>query len=218
MKNAIPALATLATFAGSVHSQTFSYADVTPSGGTTGSTVVAGTLGGVGVSFNGIDSGDFQEIGNLSAVLFTPSFDSWTPTVDGTEDIFLDRGDGALNISFAQSVLNPIIYFGNLGNSDGGSLTFDEPFNLVSSTGVTLSNQTITSFDNSANGVVQFSGLFDSLSFSKLRPATSMNPDQVFFQVGFDPAPVPEPSSSVLLGLGALGSLARRKRSLKNLR
>ena len=210
MKNPIPTLAAFAMFAGSVHSQTFNYADVTPTGSTTGSKVVEGTLGGVGVTFSGIDSGDFQQIGNLSGTLFTDSFDSWTPTLDGTEDIFLDRGDGALSISFTESVLNPIIYFGNLGNGDGGSLTFDEPFNLVSSTGVTLSGQTITSFDNSANGVVQFSGLFDTLSFSKLRPPPSANPDQVFFQVGFDA--VPEPSSSLLLGLGALGGLARRKR------
>ena len=214
MKLLISAIATSATIVGGIDAQTLSYADVTPTGNTVGSEVVVGTLGGVSVTYNGSNAGDFQDIGNLNGDLFATSFTSWSPALDGTEDIYLEAAESAgsdFSFLFSQTIWNPVIYFGNLGNADGGALTFRDSFTLIASSGITQTGQTLTSSDNNANGVVQFAGEFTSLAFEKLQPATSTaSGDQIFLQVGFDA--VPEPSSAFLFGLGALGFLGRRKR------
>ena len=85
--------------------------------------------------------------------------------------------------------------------SVGGDITFDQ-------VPVQLENGDVDDWFVTLNDV---NPAGDTVDFSSFMGNTFAN-DVLSFDASFIPAPVPEPSSTALLGLSALGLLARRRR------
>lgn len=124
---------------------------------------------------------------------------------------------GQYTISFDKEVVDPYIALVSVGQP-GYAVTysFDSAFSVVSAgsnywgySGYSTSGNNFTGYEY--NGILKFTGSYSSLSF------TIQNPENWHgFNVGAaDVAPVPEPEMylSLLMGLGLLGVVARRRKS-----
>jgi PEP-CTERM motif len=184
-----------------------------------------GTAGGIGVDYSG-------QINGLTNV------PSWTPasTFTGgvvgnapphTQTIQLTGGTTLTEtISFSSTVVDPIFAIWSLGQS-GNPASFDfssksgQAFNVLGggpSTefgGSALTSTGSVVHGTEGNGLVQFIGSFDTITF------TTPNFENYYaFTVGYDanltpgiPSTVPEPATLSLFGLG-LAALPLVKRSL----
>lgn len=124
---------------------------------------------------------------------------------------------GQYTISFDKEVVDPYIALVSVGQGGlGVTYSFDSAFSVVSAggnywgySGYTTSGNNFTGYEY--NGILKFTGTYTSLSF------TIQNPEYWHgFNVGAaTAAPVPEPEMylSLLAGLGALGFVARRRKS-----
>ena len=197
-----------------VHADTIAWTNWTlGTAGNPGS--ASGTIaGGVTVTYSGQTSG----------LTTTPS---WTPTSTfsggtvgnappSTASIALEgTAAGAVpimeTITFSSPVVDPVFAIWSLGQT-GITASFDflskspEPFTLISGgpshefagSSITVNGQTVTG--NEGNGVIQFDGTFDTISF------TTPNFENFYaFTVGEDATltpSVPEPATLSLFGLG----------------
>ncbi len=188
---------------------------------TTASTGAPGTagglLGGVAVTYSGeLDN----YIINGSSTIWSPnsSFIGGTvttsPSVFG-DDLRLNGSSTAVNtIAFSSPVTNPVFAIWSLGspsiqasfNFIGITPTFEAggPNSQYGGGPITVVGNSV--FGREGNGVVQFTGVFTSLSW------TNTYENYYAFTVGANPASVPEPSSLLLIGTGLVGILAARRR------
>jgi len=179
----------------------------------------SGTAGGVGVSFSG-------EVENL----FT-GYPSWGPAgsyVGGTVSnappaaggiVQQFGGNGAVinTITFSQAETNPVIAIWSLGqgginasyNFINAPFTIEAggPSNEYGGASITASGDTV--FGSEGNGVIQFQGTFNSISWT--------NPtfeNWYGFTVGVDAVPEPASWAMMLVGVGAIGAAMRRSRKV----
>ncbi|MFL5298194.1 MAG: PEPxxWA-CTERM sorting domain-containing protein, partial [Phenylobacterium sp.] len=126
-------------------------------------------------------------------------------------------GTGATNaISFSSAVLNPVIAIWSLGQSGTqASFVFNAPFTVEAGgpsaeyNGGPLGGVSPVVTGNESNGVIQFHGTFNSLTFTNPQAENWYG-----FAVGV--AGVPEPASWALmiLGFGGVGSALRTRRRM----
>jgi hypothetical protein len=187
---------------------------------------VSGTVGGVGVTYSG-------EVNDLNT-----NYPSWTPNSTweggdvsnappaGNGAIKITGGDGTGidTITFDQAVVNPVIAIWSLGQGGGpASFDFDVKSNQLALLGggpsaeyngqaLTLLGSTVSGVEG--NGLVQFYGTFNSISFT-----TPLHEYYYDFTVGVAGGGVPEPASWAMMligffGLGTMVRLASRKKYL----
>jgi hypothetical protein len=195
--------------------------------GTPGS--ATGTIGSVSVTYSGQTSGLTNVPSWTPASTFTGGVVGNAPPHTPTIQI---EGGSTLSetISFSSTVVDPIFAIWSLGQP-GVAASFDfssksgQPFTVVGGgpsaefSGSALTSTGSVVHGNEGNGLVQFMGSFDSISF------TTPNFENYYaFTVGYDatltnpgtPGPVPEPATLSLFGLGLAAvplirrSLARR--------
>jgi hypothetical protein len=134
---------------------------------------------------------------------------------DSSDIIVLNTG-GTITVTFSESVRDPILTFLSW-NGNHVQFSPDVTINYLSSgagyfgSGV-FANQTANSFDGvgELHGAIQLVGDYTSFSF------THTSENWHGFTVGVlglsTPSSVPEPGALALLGLGAIGMLAARRR------
>lgn len=171
---------------------------------------VTGTVGGVGVRYDG--PLQFVQLG-------TGHTDFWNPTgytqnlvnrPVGTDLIALDVG-GTKTITFARPVKD---VFMALTSWNGVNVTFDRPFTVFSKgpgffgNGDFLVNGTSTGFFGfgEVHGVLKFAGTVTSLSF------TDTFDSWHGFTVGVGAVPEPQSWAMLIAGFGLVGATMRRRR------
>jgi hypothetical protein len=184
-----------------------------------------GTIGGITVTYSGQTSGltNVPSWGPASTFTGGPVGNAppHTPTIQ------LEGGSGISEmITFSSTVVDPIFAIWSLGQP-GLSASFDfssksgQSFNLLGGGpsnefgGSALTSTGSVVRGAEGNGLVQFNGSFDSITF------TTPNFENYYaFTVGYDatltgggPTPVPEPATLSLFGLG-LAALPIVRRSL----
>ena len=208
-------IAAVLLFAASAQAATIWTDWTSATGGFPGS--ASGTLGGVGVSYTGEVIGSVL---NGTSLTWAPnsSFIGGTVTTSPSivgDDIRL-RGTftGTNTIAFASPVENPVFAIWSLGAPTiAASFTFAAtptleaggPNSQFGGSSITVVGNVVSG--NEGNGVVQFSGTFNSISWTD-------TPENFYaFTVGLNgplgprpgPAPVPEPMSLTLVGSGLVG-------------
>jgi hypothetical protein len=185
-----------------------------------------GTIGGLNVSYSGQTSG------------MLTNYPSWTPTTTfsggivgnappaGNNSIGLEGGvPYTETITFSSPVVDPIFAIWSLGQ--GGiaasfNFTASEPFNVLAGGpsaeygGSALTKVGDDAFGSEGNGIVQFTGTFNTITFT-----TPVFENYYAFTVGEDATltggTVPEPGTFSLLAL-ALSSLPFARRALSRRR
>jgi hypothetical protein len=171
-----------------------------------GPTVVNVTY--TGEIFNAGDQGNWSQ----GAGTYTePGIVDNAPTPSNVS-IQLRGGNAIVNtITFSSSVLNPVMAIQSLGSSDRAEYDFTSPFTLVSQGSghwgggsLVQSGNTLTGYEG--NGIIQFSGLVSSISWT-----VPDGENYHMFTVGA-PATVPLPASMFLFGPALAGlAVLRRK-------
>lgn len=192
------------------------FADWTSDNGTT----VTGTIGGTSITFtrdgNGSLGGSIYD--GTSTIFSNGTF--FSPSLANSDFVeFHGKKSPApvptYTITFGTTVVNPTLLIA----SNASTLTFSATPTFVS--GTTTPNFTVTGnqvigtdYNGSytdANGAVQFTGNFTSISFTAVYAGTGVQ-DGIALQVGV--AAIPEPSTYVaIFGALALGLAAWRRRS-----
>jgi hypothetical protein len=158
------------------------------------------------------DAGDWAFPGTYSKAGVVDN----TPT-PRYESIMLTGGNSTVNtISFSSPVLNPVMGIQSLGNSgDPATYAFSSPFTIVQQGGghwggnaFGLTQDGNNLYGREGNGIIQFSGVFDSISWTV--------PDGEYyhmFTVGAPAVVTPLPAGVLLgvLGLGCAGVKLRRR-------
>jgi hypothetical protein len=186
----------------------------------------SGTIGSINVTYSGQTSGLTNVPSWTPASTFTGGLAGNAPPHTPTIQL---QGGSALTetITFSSTVVDPIFAIWSLG-APGSPASFDfssksgQAFNLLGGgpsaefNGSALSSTGSVVQGTEGNGLVQFTGSFDSITFS-----TPNFENYYAFTVGYDatltnpgtPGPVPEPATVSLFGLG-LAALPVVRRSL----
>lgn len=178
----------------------------------------SGTLGSTAVSFSGPIF--FAQTGGGTDYWFsgTPDPYSVTGRPTGTDIVAIVGGPATtFSLKFSQAVVNPYFAGLSLGQPNGYfvSYDFDAAPTLISSgqgffggcaTCLTVSGNSM--IGEEGHGVVQFMGSFTSISWTVPVGETWHG-----FQVGVNAIPEPETYALMLAGLGAVGFMARRRKS-----
>lgn len=171
----------------------------------------------------------FAQTGAASDISYwspsSPYISSTVPNSPPASDIiFLNYASQLNTLTFSSPVTDPVMAILSLGAPQGynlpgwvpASYTFNAPFDILSSgagyfsSGVNwpfikIGNNTI--YGEEGTGVIQFHGTFDSISWS----STAENAHG--FTVGV--APIPEPSTMLLLSSGLVGLVGYGRRRFK---
>jgi PEP-CTERM motif len=200
------------------------------SSGTSGNPGSAtGTIGSINVTYSGQTSGLTNVPSWTPASTFTGGVVGNAPP--HTPTIQLEGGSTLTEtISFSSTVVDPIFAIWSLG-APGNAASFDfssksgQPFSILGGGpsaefgGSALTSTGSVVHGSEGNGLVQFMGSFDSISF------TTPNFENYYaFTVGYDatltptpPSSVPEPATLSLFGLG-LAAIPLVRRSLSRVR
>ncbi|MFZ3208417.1 MAG: PEP-CTERM sorting domain-containing protein [Geobacteraceae bacterium] len=200
------------------------YAHAAPINWNTWASNTAGTMGTVAVSFTAGGSMD-NLVSNypsyLPASTFADGIVVSNAPIGGNGIIQLSGGNQNVNtLQFSAPVLNPVMAIWSLGqgginasfNFTNATPTFvaGGPSNEYSGQPITVLGNTVSGIEG--NGTVEFNGTFSSISWT--------NPVYEFwygFNVGApESAPVPEPGTMMLLGLGMAGLAIYGKRRKNN--
>jgi len=170
-----------------------------------------GTMGAVTISYSGEVTGN--TVTNGTTGIWNPSTTFVGGGVDTSPDsvrdvIGLNGSTGTDTITFSSPVTDPVIAIWSLGApSATASFTFDAtptlqaggPNSIYGGSSIVVNGNTVSG--NEGNGVVLFSGVFSSISW------TSTNENWYGFTVG-SAQTVPVPAALGLFGSGLLGLIA----------
>lgn len=188
-------------------------------GNTTGSATATFTTAGVTASY----TGELQRfVANYPSYAPGGTFSGGTvsnapPSANGILQIFGGPNTRTDTITFSQAVLNPVLAIWSLGQPGlNAQFDFNQAFTIQSGgANAEYGGATITAvgnnvFGSEGNGVIQFSGSINSISWTN--PVAE---NWYGFTVGVPVAAVPEPETYAMLlaGLGALVLVTRRRKS-----
>ncbi len=161
-----------------------------------GSSSVTGTASGIDVTFSGTSN--------------PPGLYVLTPSPGVPETIYAHSGSGtptAHSLTFSTAPTDDIlIELWSWGQTD---LVFSSPFTVEAIENATISGNTLTGPPSGQKGHAVLR--FDPASSVSWTGLTSVSQDGIQYAVSLA-APIPEPSSAALLGLGGLALILRRRK------
>ena len=188
-------------------------------GNTTGSATATFSTAGVTAGY----TGELQQfVANYPSYTPGGSFSGGTvgnapPSANGILRIFGGPNTRIDTITFSQAVMNPVLAIWSLGQPGlNAQFDFDHAFTIQSGGpnaeygGATITAVGNNVFGSEGNGVIQFSGSINSISWTN--PVAE---NWYGFTVGVPVAAVPEPETYAMLlaGLGALVLVTRRRKT-----
>ncbi len=226
MKNTILTISSVVVIAGAANAQTYANVNFAVSG----SNLVGSLPDGTTVTISSSDGSapvltPYWETQDVAA--YTGKYGVTTHLVDGDPNLNTTQD---FTVSFSSSTsLDTILIFHDvdrhtLGESaeiTSGTATFIEQFGVtvvggVDSPAIVSGLQVTPStspFDSDGNATVfSLSGTTWDINLVRTNPFANNPTTGLGFTIAYEVTPVPEPSSTALLGLGALGLLVRRKR------
>jgi len=179
-------------------------------------TTSSGSLGALTVGYSGENDGiRFDTQYTPTGSFADGSIVANAPT-QANGILALIGGDSTVNtITFSKAVVNPVMAIWSLGqNGNQASFVFNNatpmlvaggPSTQYQGSSLTVNGNTV--FGTEGNGTVQFIGTFTSISWTN--PVAE---NYYGFNVGVAAVPEPAEYGMLLIGLGAVGFMARRRR------